>query len=760
MTDNPLRVLVVEDSADDAELVLLELRHAGYDVVSKRVDAAPAMRAALESETWDIIISDYVMPQFGGLPAIQLVKEMDLDLPIIIVSGKIGEDVAVEAMKAGAHDYIVKGHLGRLLPAVQRELLDAEARRERRRAEEQVHYQASLLANVSDAIISSDLDMNILSWNKGAERVYGWKAEEVIRKKTEDVLRTQHLQDSVGSVTKRVLEMGYWQGEVLQRRKDGSVVAIMAADSLISDAQGKPVGIVRVNRDITDLKRAEELQILLTQIERERDKLRTLIDSMTDEVWFCDAAGNLALVNTAVARNFGFARPEDFYATVYESNARLEVFETDGRPRDLSRSPLLLALKGETLTNFGEMVRSPVTGEMMHRQISTASLREDGKIVGAVAVVRDITEQILVQAERERLHKEVERRAAELDATIASMADGIVICDNTGMIVVMNAAAERMLGYSRSVRGLPPLERAARLRVETPEGKPIPQGQLPVMRGLRGETVRGATIVVHSSPERTLWLSVSAAPIRTSDGQRLGVVQTFTDITTLHELQKDRETFIHTISHDLRTPLAVIQMYAHGLKNSLTKHGRKRSDRDAVDTIVTEAQRMNSMIQDLVDSARMEGGHMRLEKSAVNLRTFLFDLMSRSMGVLQMDRVELDLPEECPTVLADTARLERIMLNLLSNALKYSETEVALKAERADKQVVISVADRGAGIPPEDIPHIFERFYRPKSDKKVGGLGLGLYIARLLVEAHGGRIWVESEMGKGSTFFMTLPLAR
>jgi signal transduction histidine kinase len=133
-----LRALIVEDSEDDALLVLRELRRGGYDVVSERVDTPAAMKAALAKEPWDLIIADYAMPQFSGLAALKMLQENGRDLPFIIVSGAIGEDVAVEAMRAGAHDYLIKGNLARLLPAVERELREAEVRRERRQAEEEL----------------------------------------------------------------------------------------------------------------------------------------------------------------------------------------------------------------------------------------------------------------------------------------------------------------------------------------------------------------------------------------------------------------------------------------------------------------------------------------------------------------------------------------------------------------------------------------------------------------------------------------------
>ena len=132
----PLRILIIEDSEDDAILLLRELRKGGYEPIFRRIDTAEAMNAALDDNKWDIIVSDYVMPRFSGLDALDLLKEKGLDIPFVMISGKIGEETAVKAMKAGAHDYILKGNLAKLIPVVERELGDAEVRRERTQAEE------------------------------------------------------------------------------------------------------------------------------------------------------------------------------------------------------------------------------------------------------------------------------------------------------------------------------------------------------------------------------------------------------------------------------------------------------------------------------------------------------------------------------------------------------------------------------------------------------------------------------------------------
>jgi signal transduction histidine kinase len=166
------------------------------------------------------------------------------------------------------------------------------------------------------------------------------------------------------------------------------------------------------------------------------------------------------------------------------------------------------------------------------------------------------------------------------------------------------------------------------------------------------------------------------------------------------------------------------------------------------------------MIEDLVETARLEGGPLTLEKEGVNVAVFFRHLAASHAGVIDEERLRIDTAENLPEVPVDRHRLERILVNLLTNAQKYSppESPVRLRAQPGEGEILLSVSDCGQGIAPEDQSHIFERFYRPEGSRRSDSVGLGLYITRMLVEAHGGRIWVESQPGKGTIFFFTLPV--
>ncbi|MGE5618743.1 MAG: ATP-binding protein [Sphingomonadaceae bacterium] len=400
-------------------------------------------------------------------------------------------------------------------------------------------------------------------------------------------------------------------------------------------------------------------------------------------------------------------------------------------------------------------------GPIELRQVAEALNRAAAEIQSRQEQLRRTNQRLVTTSLREKeLAKETQRRASELDATISSIADGVVIYDCDGTIIRMNAAAERILAFSPAERRLPLLERMSMLRTESADGKPIPLEETPAVRALKGETVLGTVSVIHRPDGTAICVSTSAAPIRTPDGNTIGAVSSFTDITAQRELQKEREDLLHTVSHDLRTPLTVIQGQAQLLVRALERAGIDGSLRRSAETIITSAQRMNGMIQDLTDSARLESGQLKLHREPIDLRAFLEGLRDRLSGAMEVSRLIIEAPERLPRVSADPDRLERILTNLLANALKYSApgTPVTIRMEQQDGQVVTSVIDQGPGIPPEELQQLFQRYRRARRAEEMReGLGLGLYITKGLVEAHGGRIWAESQVGKGSVFSFTLP---
>ena len=541
-------------------------------------------------------------------------------------------------------------------------------------------------------------------------------------------------------------------------RADGTVDWIRWELQPWRDRSGEIGGIVMFTEVITERKRTEE------ELRAANEALRTyakIVENSPDLISVVDRRYRYRMVNPSYCRMHGkpmeqlvghpvaeLYRPEEYERHILPSLERCFAGETTHY---------------EAWLTFAKAGRRYVDGRKY-------PLFSDGGVEYAVVVVRDITKRKRAEDERERLLKENEelaetasRRATELETIINSIADSVVIYGTAGEVVRINRTAEKLFGYPETESGRQLAEWVNTMKAQTPEGKPFPPEDTPPARALRGETVRGLVMVIRPPVGTTLWLSASAAPIRTSDGRLLGAVATFTDITPLHDLQQQRARYILGISHGLRTPLTVVQGQAQLLLQALERAGIDARMQRSTEVVVKSAQRMSVTLRDLVDLTEIEAGQpLKLNRVPVDLRSFVFQMKEHLRGLLDVERVRAEAPEGLPPVMADPDRLERILTNLLSNALKYSkpDTEVTISLSQSDGEVITSVTDRGKGIPAEDIPLLFQPYQRAQMVRAPQeSLGLGLYITKGLVEAHGGRIWVESQVGKGSTFTFTLPVA-
>ncbi len=338
-----LRVLVVEDSPDDAELMLRELSRGGPDLISKRVETAGEMRAALAEAPWDVVLSDHSLPGFGAGEALALCREADPDLPFLVVSGTIGEERAVEMMRAGARDYILKDSLARLAPAIERELLEAGNRRARRKAEQAASRLAAVVESSDDAIISKTLDGVITSWNPAAERLYGWAAEEAIGRHVSFIVPPDKA-DEFDGVLRRLLRSERVEPfETVRVRKGGTRVEVSTTASLVRDGDGRLIGISKIVRDVTAKKAAEEAMA--------RDAM--LLANVRDSVIVTDLDGIVTYWNEGATRLFGW--------TVREMLGRplVERLPEEARPAALSAIAAVVA-QGEW---SGEWEDQPFQGD-------------------------------------------------------------------------------------------------------------------------------------------------------------------------------------------------------------------------------------------------------------------------------------------------------------------------------------------------------------------------------------------------------------
>jgi len=273
----PLRVLLVDDSVHDAEIMVQHLESIGYDVHHQRVYNAVTMEEALGREQWGLVLCDYSLPSFDVVAAIELLKKKKLDLPFIVVSGNVGEKVAVEVMKAGAHDFIVKDNLTRLAPAIDRELREAQVRAQRAADLEKLFYLAAIVDSTGEAIFSQNMNGIITTWNAGARQLFGYAEAEAVGQSV-FIIIPEHLRAPTLEIFEDLRHGKSIENfETVRVRKDGLAVDVYMAISPIKDAAGQLMGASSIAYDITERKKIEEERTkMIQQLNETLSKVRTL----------------------------------------------------------------------------------------------------------------------------------------------------------------------------------------------------------------------------------------------------------------------------------------------------------------------------------------------------------------------------------------------------------------------------------------------------------------------------------------------------
>lgn len=536
----------------------------------------------------------------------------------------------------------------------------------------------------------------------------------------------------------------------LLARPEGGPTWVASSARPVCDEQGYAVGTLVLLRDVGEQVRlAEELRQSREALGDAERRCSVVADGTYDLEMWIGPNGQIHYVSPSCERITGYTRDE----FLRRGAGMVQI----AHPEDRARAARYLrqALAGAPGNDVeARLIRKD--GEIRWISASWQAVRSTtSKFLGIRLSLRDVSERKRVEAERARL-------LAELEATIAAVADGLIIYGPSGEVLRMNAAAMRMLGYSSADAASPLAERMARLQPRTAAGKPVPAANVPGVRALRGETVVGEVFVLRARDGRTIWTSTSAAPVRSQDGRLLGAVLTFTDITRRHDREEERRSVLRSISHDLRNPLTAIHGYAQLLRRELEGAQSDAVTSRALVAISENTRHMGAMLQELSEAAQVDAGHVHLNLAPIDLPSFVGNLIGRLGNTASAERILVQAPRGLPRVMADPDRLERILTNLLTNALKYSppESPVAVTMAAQGTEVWTSIADQGQGIAPGEIANLFQQYYRTREGRRQGdGMGLGLYITRGLVAAHGGRIWVESEVGVGSTFTFTLALA-
>jgi PAS domain S-box-containing protein len=372
-------------------------------------------------------------------------------------------------------------------------------------------------------------------------------------------------------------------------------------------------------------------------------------------------------------------------------------------------------------------------------------------------LLQSFANQAAIAVQNAQLYTQVRHEKQRLDALLDSAADGILIMTPDHTIERCNPAFCRLWGQKMDeIQGLTheDIVRWASLAqgttLEEAEAGGWPLTAYATLY-VEGDLIRPSGI--------PLAVGITYAPLLSGDGNLLNIIAMVRDITHFREAEELKSVFISVISHELKTPVALIKGYVGTLRRD-DANWEREIIQDSLEVIEEEADRLTELIENLLDASRLQAGGISLNLTDVVFERFVERLAEKFRTQTDKHAIVVDFPAEFPVVVADEDRLEQVLSNLLSNAIKYSPAggEIRIGGQARPEQIIICVQDQGPGIAPGDIPHIFDRFYRADSaSRTTKGAGLGLYLTRAIVEAHNGRIWVDPRPRGGARICFSLP---
>jgi two-component system, NtrC family, sensor histidine kinase KinB len=399
------------------------------------------------------------------------------------------------------------------------------------------------------------------------------------------------------------------------------------------------------------------------------------------------------------------------------------------------------------------------------RQLTATTVKIAGGDLNAKVTVNSRDEVGVLAAEYNRMAERIRQlRSSDMgkllvaqqttEAAIDSLYDPVIVTDAEGCVTKLNPAAEEIFGSEKENSGKHVGEVARDARIASAVAEAL-QSQRPVA----GEGMSSVLPLAVDGSERAFRLRTT--PMRDNGNRLLGAVTLLEDITHLREIDRLKSEFIATASHELRTPLTSVQMGVHLL---LEGAAGELNDKQAevLGACREDCERLDKLMRDLLDLSRIEAGENQPELEPVRTRELIIAETEELRPQVEAKGLcfRVDVPVDLPAVIVDRSQIERVLANLVVNAIRYTKQgEIRISAGPRGNYVAVSVFDTGSGIPQEYLPHIFDKFVQVPG-ASTGGAGLGLAISRLIVEAHGGQISVQSELGHGSTFTFTLPVAR
>lgn len=610
--------------------------------------------------------------------------------------------------------------------------------------------------NVPVAIYTCDKNGYITAYNKAAVSIWGRKPE-IGKEQWNGALKTFSINGDplprdggpVGRVLKHHQQIE--SEEIIIEQPDGNQLKVCVSPSPVFDEKGELSGAVCTLVDITAASEMELKQAMLAAI----------IDTSDDAIISKTLKGVITSWNGAAERMFGYTAAEavgKHISLIIPADRLKEEEYIIGK-----------VAKGEKVDHF-DTFRQAKNGTLVPISVTVSPITDKkGRIIGASKIARDISERLDIGAQQ-----------ARLAAIVSSSDDTIISKTLQGIITSWNGAAERMFGYTpeeavgKHISMIIPPER-------------LKEEEYIISQIASGNKVDHFETVRLTKSGKPIPLSISVSPIIDRDGRIIGASKIARDIsqqkksqqelleytarleaisaenTRLYEevkaLNEKKDEFIGLASHELKTPITSVMGYLQ----ILTRFTNDKDVNKFVAKTLRQVKKLSGLVSDLLDVSKIEAGKLQVVKEKFDIRPIIDDAIELIQHTNATHHISLHTRVTSATICGDPQRVEQVVINLLTNAIKYSpsgkKVEVFLTTDT--RQVKIGVKDEGLGIPADRLEQIFNRFYRVEElNSNISGLGIGLYISKEIIERHNGKIWVDSTLEKGSTFWITLPLEK
>jgi PAS domain S-box-containing protein len=759
-TEKSLRVLIVEDDAIDR--MQLERLLASTSLHVAEVKCANRLAVALDllkQSAFDVLLLDLGLPDSQGFESIVQIQTYSPDMPIIVMSGLDDEKTATTAVQKGVQDYLVKGQVDStlLMRAVRYALERKKAERQLQMAEERYR---TIFENSAVAIMMVDREECLVSWNSFTEQMLGRTSDDLLGRPVESFYPPTEWQ-RIRALSIRQKGMQHHL-ETQMVHKNGAIIDVDISISVLRDPDGEATGSIGVVRDITERKQME------SALRESEKRFRQVVANAKEWIWEVDADGLYTYVGPMVEKILGY-KPEEVLGKKHIH----DFFHPDD----------------------AENLKSQVSGIFNRRDVfsefQTRNVHKNGHVIwllrSGVPILDDRQQLIGYRGadvditERMRVHDILDRKQKNLEAIFDAAPAGMLLVNEQMVVARANEAIRKISGKEyREIIGCDPCkalncthvagEASAEpsgtgcekcslkhmIQTAFDSGKPIHEVEV---RPTLGSNHEGAPS----------WFLLSVELLAIDSGRH--VLVAFNDITDRKRAEEEvRETmelksqFIGTVSHELRTPMTSIREAVSivldgvaGTINQDQKHFMEIAQRNI--------DRLSRLIDEVLDFQRLNAGKMQFRMQENHIDKTVEESFVTMQPYAQKKGIHLstELATPLPVAVYDNDRMIQVLTNLISNAIKFTPEggNVRVGVDRREEHLAIRVSDTGFGIPKEALGKLFGQFYRVhRPGKEIKGTGLGLAIVQKIVVAHNGRIEVESEVDKGTTFTVFLPLTQ